>query len=79
MLGMAFDLLFLALSRYRVVPLYTWVDALRPTESRPANTNVSGSVTYLTCLITQVTYTWRFILTAHEPPLGFGPLNEPIT
>ena len=31
------DLLSLALSRRRVVPLYTRVDALRPTESRPAH------------------------------------------
>ena len=30
------DLLFLTLSRQRVVPLYTRVDTLRPTESRPA-------------------------------------------
>ena len=36
--SLALDLLFLALSRRRVVPLYTWVDALRPTESRPAHT-----------------------------------------
>src|SRR3954470_18249369 len=31
------DVLFLALSRRRVVPLYTRVDALRLTESRPAH------------------------------------------
>ena len=31
------DELFLTLSRRRVVPLYTRVDALRPTESRPAH------------------------------------------
>ena len=31
------DLLFLTLSRRRVVPLYTRVDALRPAESRPAH------------------------------------------
>src|SRR3954468_3538488 len=35
-LCLALDELFLALSRWRVVPLYTRVDALRPTESRPA-------------------------------------------
>ena len=34
--SLALDLLFLALSRRRVVPLYTRVDALRPTESWPA-------------------------------------------
>ena len=33
----AFDDLFLALSRQRVVPLYTRVDALRPIESQPAH------------------------------------------
>jgi hypothetical protein len=33
----ALDQLFLALSRQRVVPLYTRVDALRPTESQPAH------------------------------------------
>ena len=32
--------LFLALSRNRVVPLYTWVDAWRPIESRPANNRI---------------------------------------
>ena len=32
--------LFLALSRHRVVPLYTWVDAWWPTESRPAHNRV---------------------------------------
>ena len=36
--GLALDLLFLALSRRRVVPLYTRIDAWRPTESRPAHT-----------------------------------------
>ena len=35
---LALDLLFLALSRRRVVPLYTRVNAWRPTESRPAHT-----------------------------------------
>ena len=77
--SLALNLLFLALSRRRVVPLYTWVDALRPTESRPAHTNVSGSVTYLTCLTIQVVYTWQFILTGLKPPLGFGPFNKPTT
>ena len=32
--------LFLDLSRHRVVPLYTWVDAWWPTESRPAHNRV---------------------------------------
>ena len=36
-LCLALDELFLALSRQRVVPLYTRVDALRPTESWPAH------------------------------------------
>ena len=36
-LCLALDELFSALSRRRVVPLYTRVDALRPTESRPAH------------------------------------------
>ena len=35
-LCLALDELFLALNRQRVVPLYTRVDALRLTESRPA-------------------------------------------
>ena len=35
-LCLALDELFLALSRQRVVPLYTRVDGLRLTESRPA-------------------------------------------
>ena len=35
--SLALDLLFLALSRRRVIPLYTRDDALRPTESRPAH------------------------------------------
>ena len=35
--SLALDLLFLALSRRRVVPLYTWVDARRLIESRPAH------------------------------------------
>ena len=35
---LALDLLFLALSHCWVVPLYTRVDALWPTESRPAHT-----------------------------------------
>ena len=35
-LCLALDVLFLALSHRRVVPLYTRVDALRLTESRPA-------------------------------------------
>src|SRR3954464_870088 len=35
-LCLALDELFLSLSRRRVVPLYTRVDALRLTESRPA-------------------------------------------
>ena len=38
--SLALDLLFLALSRHRVVPLYTWVDAWWPTESRPAHNRV---------------------------------------
>src|SRR4051812_10795187 len=37
MLCPVLDGLFLALSRQRVVPLYTRVDALRLTESRPAH------------------------------------------
>ena len=37
-LCLALDELFLALSRPQVVPLYTRVDALRLTESRPAYT-----------------------------------------
>ena len=37
-LDLAFDLLSLVLSRRRVVPLYTQVDAQRLTESRPAHT-----------------------------------------
>ena len=37
MLDLAFNLLFLALNRRRVVPLYTQVDAQRLTESRPAH------------------------------------------
>src|SRR4051812_18568975 len=37
MLCLALDELFLTLSRRRVVPLYTRVDALRPTESRAAH------------------------------------------
>ena len=53
-LNLALYLLFLALSRRWVVPLYTWVDALRPIESRSAHTNMFGSVTYLTCLTLQV-------------------------
>ena len=53
---MSLDLLFLALSRRRVVPLYTRVDALRPTESRSTHTNVSSSVTSLTCLTLQVLF-----------------------
>ena len=36
----ALDELFLALSRQQVVPLYTRVDALWPTESRPAYNSV---------------------------------------
>ena len=76
MLGLAFDLLFLALNRCRVVPLYTWVDASRLTESRTAHTNVSGSVTYLTCLTIQVTYTWRFTLMGLKPPSGLGTLTS---
>ena len=36
-LCLALDELFLALRRQRVVPLYTRVDALRSTESRPAH------------------------------------------
>ena len=61
MLCMAFDLLFLALNHCRVVPLYTWVDALWPTESRLAHTT-SGSVTYLTCLTLQV-YAYMVVYT----------------
>ena len=40
MLCPVLDELFLALSRQQVVPLYTRVDALWPTESRPAYNNV---------------------------------------
>ena len=36
--SLALDLLFLALSFHRVIPLYTRVDAWRLTESRPAHT-----------------------------------------
>ena len=39
-LNLALDLLFLALSRHRVVPLYTWVDTWWPTESRLAHNRV---------------------------------------
>ena len=37
MLDLVLDLLFLALTRRRVTPLYTQVDAWRLTESRPAH------------------------------------------
>ena len=37
MFDLAFDLLFLALNRHRVIPLYTQVNAQRLTESRPAH------------------------------------------
>ena len=40
MLCPTLDELFLALSRQQVVPLYTRVDTLRPTESRPAHIRV---------------------------------------
>ena len=40
MLCPALDELFLALSRQQVIPLYTRVDALWPTESRPAHNRV---------------------------------------
>ena len=40
--SLALDLLFLVLSRRRVVTLYTRVDALRPTEPRPAHTMCPG-------------------------------------
>ena len=36
-LDVVIDLLFLALNRCRVIPLYTQVDARRLTESRPAH------------------------------------------
>ena len=39
-LCLALDELFLSLSRQRVVPLYSRVDALWPTESRPAYNSV---------------------------------------
>ena len=39
-LDLVLDLLFLALNRRWVVPLYTQVDAQRLTESRPAHTRV---------------------------------------
>ena len=73
---MALDLLFLALSRRRVVPLYTRVDALRLTESRPTHTNVSGSVTYLTCRTLQV-YAYMGVYTyGPQAAFRFGLLTR---
>ena len=72
--SLALDLLFLALSRRRVVPLYTWVDAWWPTESRPAHNRVRLGdllhMPYSTSL-----HTWRFILMGLKPPLGFTQLQ----
>ena len=39
---LALDLLYLPLSRHRVVPLYTRVDAWWPTESRPVHKSCSA-------------------------------------
>ena len=61
MLDLAFDLLFLALNRHRVIPLYTQVDARRFTESRLAHTQTI-----------QVIHTWRFILLGLKSPLVLG-------
>ena len=73
MLAWLLDLLFLALSRHRVVPLYTWVDARRFTESRGRLINVSGSVSALSILQHKFTYQYRFMSTGLKPVLGHGP------
>ena len=72
-LDLVLDLLFLALSRRGVIPLYTQVDARRLTESRPAHTHVSSSVTIYACLTIQVIHTWWFIHLGRKSPLGLGP------
>ena len=72
-LDLVLDILFLALSRRRVVHLYTQVDARRLTESRPAHTQVSGPVTTSACLTKQVIHIWWFTLLGLKSPLGLGP------
>ena len=61
-LDLAFDLLFLALNRRRVIPLYTQVDARWLTESRPAHKRVRPG-----------DLTTRFTPTGLKPSLGLGP------
>ena len=73
MLSLTLDLMFLALSRRQVVPLYTWVDACPFTESRGRLINVSGSVSALSILQHKFTYRYQFMSTSLEPALGPGP------
>ena len=61
--------LFLALNRHRVIPLYTWVDAWWPTESRPAHNRVRlGDFLYMSFL-TYDSLQYR----ALSRPQAFGP------
>ena len=71
---------FLSLKRHRVVPLYREVDAQRLSESRPAHTNVTGSVSTKLALQYKLII-WRLIPLGLKSPLGLGPsislLHEP--
>ena len=52
MLDLVLNELFLELTRHRVTPLYTQVDARRLTEPRPAHTQRVrlGDVSYMPCI-----------------------------
>ena len=73
MLCLSLELLSVVLNRRRVVPLYTWVDARRFTESRGRLINVSGSVSALSILQHKFTYQYRFMSIGLKPVLGPGP------
>ena len=69
-LCLALDQLFLSLSRWRVVPLYTRVDALRPTESRPAHKQCPAQQLVTSTLQYKLYHHGGLSLRASESPVG---------
>ena len=69
-LCLALDELFLALSRWRVVPLYTRVDALWPTESRPAHKQCPTRRLVTSTLQYKLYHHGSLSLRASESPVG---------
>ena len=70
MLRLSLELLSVVLNRRRVVPLYTWVDARRFTESQDRLISVSGSVSTTSILQYKLHTKSRFTAAGLKTVLG---------